>query len=291
MSNSINIFIIKISIKNIINFVLVAGVIIITLSCESTRMFSSRKIKPMSTRKIYNNVLTNHLDYESLSLKFTLNVKSPKKKETFHGNLRIRKDSIIWISLRFMIGTEYVRVMLSPDSVKLLNRLNTSYFTYDYDYFKKLFATDLGYYSLQSILTNHLFIYPFMDNMDNEIKHYKSSVDKKLYKLESIKGRKLKKYQKKDFLNMVIDQKIFVHSDDFKVNKIFIKDYKHARELNLEYSEYTNIDSQNIPKEISIELINSEDKFNINLKCSKITINKKDLSYSFRIPEKYNKIK
>jgi len=260
------------------------------LSCKSSKMFHAGKIKPMSTKKIYHNVLLNHLDYESLSLKFTLNVKSPKKKETFHGNLRIRKDSIIWVSLRFMIGTEYVRAMLSPDSIKLLNRLNSSYFAGNYDHFKELFSTDLGYYSLQSMLTNHLFIYPNSDNLDNMIKHYNSSVNNKLYKLESIKDRKLKKYQKKDYLDMVIDQEIFVHPNEFKVNKIFIKDYQNARELNLEYSDYTKINNQNIPKVLSIGLVNVEDRFDVVLKCTKITVNKKDLSYSFKIPDKYVKM-
>ena len=61
-----------------------------------------------------------------------------KGKAQFNGNqypinaqLRMRKDSVIWISASAFLGIEAARLLLTPDSFKMINRLNSTYISSD----------------------------------------------------------------------------------------------------------------------------------------------------------------
>ena len=66
-------------------------------------------------------------------------------------NLRIRRDSAIWLS-GSLLGIEGVRALLTPDSVRVVNRLEKSYFTGDYAYLSQLLNVPVSYQQMQDIL-------------------------------------------------------------------------------------------------------------------------------------------
>jgi hypothetical protein len=65
--------------------------------------------------------------------------------------LRMRRDSIIWVSAS-LVGIEGVRAVLTPDSVRVLNRLEKTYFSGGYDYLSKLLNVPVSFAQMQAIL-------------------------------------------------------------------------------------------------------------------------------------------
>ena len=66
-------------------------------------------------------------DYQWMTAKMsgTLNVESGAL--SFTGNLRMRRDSTIWISASAFMGMESIRTLVTQDSVILVNRMNQTY--------------------------------------------------------------------------------------------------------------------------------------------------------------------
>ena len=57
-----------------------------------------------------------------------------EKAIPLNANIRMQKDSVIWISATALLGIEAVRLLITPDSFKMINRLiSEEYFTLDYN--------------------------------------------------------------------------------------------------------------------------------------------------------------
>ena len=46
---------------------------------------------------------------------------------SFTGNIRMRRDSTVWISVSAFLGMESIRTLVTQDSVILVNRMNQTY--------------------------------------------------------------------------------------------------------------------------------------------------------------------
>ncbi len=306
----------------------VISIIIVAIcSCKTTMIPGSKRLKPMKVQKLYDNIISNYLDYKTLSIKFSSKI---EENISFNGNLRIKSDSIIWISLSSIFGIEVARIMLTPDSLKFIDRLQKKYYTGDYKYLNKIFLSDeafpskvdppqaeaksdlsdetlvksdnidLDYFTIQSILTNELFIYPYSSNTLEAIKDYKLYVDSNLYCLQSHSNKEIAQYLKNNpgkSEDKFIVQTIYVVPEIYTVNKIHIKEYQNkidtTRHVNLSYFNYSREigkNSKKIPKNIIIDLKKLDDLLNFSIKYSKITVDK-ELRYPFKISGKYQRIK
>jgi hypothetical protein len=82
--------------------------------------------------------------FDYISYNTSLSFISGGNETTLDGQIRIKKDSLIWISVR-KFGLEAARMMLSKDSVWVMDRINSRYFAGDYSYFVKQFNLDADY--------------------------------------------------------------------------------------------------------------------------------------------------
>src|SRR5690606_29317761 len=76
-----------------------------------------------------------------------------KQSIAFSAKVRISRDSIIWISVSPALGIEALRVMATPDSVFMMNKIDRTYYAGDYQYLKELLKADVDFQMFQGILT------------------------------------------------------------------------------------------------------------------------------------------
>jgi hypothetical protein len=86
-----------------------------------------------------------------LSAKGKAQINMKGNKQGANLALRMRRDSIIWISAS-LVGIEGVRAVLTPDSVRVLNRLEKTYFSGGYDYLSKLLNVPVSFAQMQALL-------------------------------------------------------------------------------------------------------------------------------------------
>lgn len=267
----------------------------VLVSCRATKELGFKKVKPMSVKKLQNNVESNYIDYDTFSAKISVKVATKEKQTSFKANLRVKRDSMIWISISPALGVEVARIQLTPDSVKFLNRLQSEYFTGDYAFLRKNFYLDIDFYSLQAIISNELFTYPNTPDTAKFNKYFKSSVDSGLYCLQTMKDRKIKRHIKKNLkknkTNELISQDIYIHPFKFKIDKVYVEDFENDRSLKINYKDFEAVDDgADYPRKAAIHIENKDNATDISMKYSKVAINK-DLKFNFKISSKYEKIK
>ncbi len=280
----------RIRAEHIIRLLLIFFVFGGLVSCKVTTDVGKVRIKPMTTKKIYNNTLDNYLDYNNLNIKASVKVKNDDKTTSFKTNIKMRKDSVISISITPALGIELFRVLFTPDSLKFLNRLDKEYYVGDYKLINDMFHVEFDYHILQSILTNEVFVYP--NNMDTTkvFQYFKSSVDSLSYCLENEKEKKLLKKARKHRGDNLIYYGLCINPFHFKIENVKISDLNKDIGFNLEYKDFDVDNIKSLPKKMEFVIDDKSKMTNINIKYSKVSVDKKNQKYNFKVPVKYERI-
>ena len=130
-------------------------IITIFISCNPQKKLIKAPIREEGADYLMEKLKTNELKYHEFSAKFSADYTNKGQKNSFNGQIRIQKDSLIWLSFSAVLGIEIIRIMITQDSVMFINRINNTYFMGDYAYVNKFLKTTIDYDILQSFLTGN----------------------------------------------------------------------------------------------------------------------------------------
>ncbi|MCR6721937.1 MAG: DUF4292 domain-containing protein [Chitinophagaceae bacterium] len=95
----------------------------------------------------------SNIDFTTFSAKINVDYQGANgKKYDVNANLRMYKDSVIWISITAIFGIEGLRAIITPDSVRILNKQDKVYTARSVSYLQEVTALPLDMRSLQDIL-------------------------------------------------------------------------------------------------------------------------------------------
>lgn len=95
----------------------------------------------------------SRIDFTTFSAKINVDYQGADgKKYDVNANLRMYKDSIIWISITAIFGIEGLRAIITPDSVRILNKQDKVYTARSVSYLQDVTALPLDLHSLQDVL-------------------------------------------------------------------------------------------------------------------------------------------
>lgn len=252
-------------------------------SCSSQRKIIKAPIREEGAEYLFKKLKEHELQYNTLTAKFSAEYENKGQKTSFNGQIRIFKDSVIWLSFSPALGIEVFRMMLTQDSVKFINRMNSTFFIGDYNYVNRYLNTNIDFDILQSFLTgNDLSFY--------ENGKFRAGLENNLYKLATANRTKLKKFVRNSQENLrVLIQNIWIDPESFKITRA---DVKEIREPNLKlealYSSFEKIGEQLFPKEMSFD-ISADNNLSVAVSFSKITINASQ-TFPFKVPQSYTPV-
>lgn len=114
--------------------ILLSGIVLLMGgSCSSTKRMIKEPLKEQGAEYLFENLKQNELKYNFFSARFSAGFRQNKIRNSFSGQIRIHKDSLIWISISPALGIEMARVLISNDSVKYMNRIDNTYFISDFN--------------------------------------------------------------------------------------------------------------------------------------------------------------
>lgn len=263
--------------------------LIFLLSCKSKYNIFSTYAKELKINNLVQKVEENYLNFNLLSVKFQVKYRNNEKKHVINGIYKIKKDSLIWITMGPSIGIEFFRAILTKDSVFFLNRFNKTYYIGDYKYINNLAKIDFLYINIENILSNQLSI------IDNEnllwkgylSKNYKYKISNNRYYL--IKDNNLNTSSSSDFFYNSLDT-IIILPDIYKIEQLYWKDKKENRKLVVAFRDYKVLDNNFFPGEIIVGIESSNSSQDLVIKIRQINIDKKE-RFPFKIPiKKYSRI-
>lgn len=139
-------------------------------SCRSTKSIqtaiskkdSAQVIEPDSTSRrdslvfmqsIDSGLKKNEVDFETFSAKVKVDFQgSDGKKNDFNAFIRLKKDSVLWVSINALLGIEAFRVLITPDSVKVLNKIDKVAQWRSVTYLREITKLPFGFQELQDLI-------------------------------------------------------------------------------------------------------------------------------------------
>jgi hypothetical protein len=124
---------------------------------------------------------------------------------------------------------------------------------------------------------------------------YACEIEDQMYKISSIRTRKLKRIKKSDLtleryrnrldVERIIKQEIYIDADSFVVKKMIFKDLNSENGIKLEFSRYEKVMEQWFPGLMQIEVL-GKNKVKLAIELSKVTLND-EKNFGFSVSPKY----
>ncbi|MBT9393301.1 DUF4292 domain-containing protein [Hymenobacter sp. NST-14] len=112
----------------------------------------NRKLLPSATKTSPAAPMPEAVRAANVDFRFlTAKGKAQFGDQTGNINLRIRKDSVIWISAS-LIGIEGGRIYITRDSVQVLDKLHREYYAGDFEYLSQRLNVPVNFEMLQALL-------------------------------------------------------------------------------------------------------------------------------------------
>ena len=125
-------------------------------ACASNKDAASTLLENRSSKSIIKKVNQNYLEYNWFTANLNGKIEIDGENTPVSANLRIRKDSVIWLSISAFLGIEVARVQITPDSLKLINRINKTYWTGDFEDVENTYGIPSNYEKLEGVLVGQI---------------------------------------------------------------------------------------------------------------------------------------
>ncbi len=225
----------------------------------------------------------NEFKFDWIAARFSTDASMDSSQTSFNVSLRGRRDSVLWLSLTApVIGIEAARVMITKDSVKVMDRIHSQYFVGDFNFINKMLHADLDYDMMQSMLIGN------STEFYEEDEKLHAAIDDGRYLLSTVRKRRLHKIIVHNKELKEPAQSIWLDPGNFKIVRLLFNDFTQNRSFDASFDKFDKIDSMLFPFQVQYK-IKAEKNVNVQLTYSKVSINTVQ-SFPFSIPSKYERI-
>lgn len=226
----------------------------------------SKKDSVNFMEEVYKGVQGNRIDFNTFTAKVKVDFEGADgKKNDFNAFIRLQKDSMLWVSINALLGIEAFRVLITPDSVKVLNKLDKVVQLRSVSYLKEITKLPFTFKELQDLIVGN----PIYFN-DNIISYKKDG----------------------DVLSVLSIGDIFKHlltvnPKDYVIghSKLDDVDATRARTADITYGDYEKRDNKPFSTFRKITL-SEKAKLDIEMKYKQYEFNI-PLNFPFSIPKNY----
>lgn len=216
-----------------------------------------------------DKVKINEVDFTYLKAKSKIAIVRDGKTENVGANIRIKKDSIIWLSITWGVVGEVARALITTDSafISALNQktLKREYHKYSFAELSQEYNFNLNFNIIQSAIIGSQPIK----------KKYKLLKDKGFFLLKQKEGR------------VMIDN--YVGEVDRKLKKVMLEDeLPTKRKMTLDFEDFTTLNQYLFPytSVLTLDVQSPDDqKFYqtlIQLKHTKVELLEQPLEFPFK---------
>ena len=143
------------------------------------------KLDFKNSKTLSKHVKENEFSFVWVTAKANVETLIDNKEENFDIKVNIRKDSAMLITIQYLLGLQVAKVLITKDSVKMVNYIQKNYFKGDFNYINTMLNADLDFSVLQAVLFGNSA--EFYDDDDLKLKpvtdrqncHYLLSTERK----------------------------------------------------------------------------------------------------------------
>jgi len=212
------------------------------------------------------------IDFDYLTAKSKISFKSPEQSiDNASVNIRVRKDSIIWVSIS-KLGIEAVRSLISRDSIVILDKIHREYSVYDYPTLSKQFNFAMNFDLLQALIVGNL---PLPKRPAQKVKN-----ERDYLLLRQSEGK------------VLVENYI---GEDRKLKKLMVTEQPTKNTLRLDYEDFSSLNNFLFPY-TSLVTLDYQSKTDgqfyqtlLRIKHNKVELTEKNPGFPFTIPASYER--
>lgn len=239
---------------------------VLTLSGCSKKLLVSGRTTPAGMSDLH----VQEIDFEYFHGRARMILKSDQKEREVKANIRVRKDSVIWMNFT-VIGVQGGRVLINQDSITIVSNVDKEYYVYDYAELSRRFNFEINYHVIQSALLGNLLI-PRKD--DDEVEH---------------KGATFLLRQKSGNINILN----YISVNNLKIQKVELRENNTHNSLTINYGNFQPVGPKIFPYNGTITLLYKSQNGLLNttiiFEYNKAEVGDKELKFPFNIPKKYDR--
>lgn len=235
-------------------------IVMVTPNMESPELDSLHKILAvLDSQKIDQ--------YATFTAKVKLDYSGADNNASATANIRMRKDSVIWVSLTGPFAIEGFRVMIRPDSLVLMDKLKHVVMRRSISYLEEIAQLPISFTDLQNIIIGNPL---FTKGKVVSYRHIRNRW------FASLKGDVFK-----NFIAVISNNRKLI----LKNSRIENEGGGRKRTCAIEYSNYTPVGDIKIAAERKIELVDKK-KIEVKLQFRDCNFNQ-PVTFPFSIPKSY----
>lgn len=211
-------------------------------------------------------ISVNQIQYKTLSERTTLIWDDGNTAQQFNANIRVKKDSLIWMSLG-IFGFEGARVLISPDSFRLINKLTNEYLVRDYSFIQSWILMPVNFEMLQQIIAGE-----------------KISINEKA-KFATKEDSSYVLYLESDKLL----EKIWVNTENYTLKKILLKDKLLKQDMTITFDSYNSLNQKAFSYKRNITIHRDAAIMKLNMEITKAHVDE-ELNFPFEVNDKYKRV-
>lgn len=210
------------------------------------------------------------IDFDYMQGKTKLVYRDNAKEREVKANIRIRKDSVIWMKLH-VLGIQGGAVLINKDSITIVSDLQKEYYVYDYTELSKRFNFKINYQVIQAALLGNLIIPKRAEDKIGEDSFFKKLIQKE----DSITVQNL------------------INKSTKKVERVDLKEPSTGNSVRIDYSDFQPVGDKLFPYHGLIDVVYKTSSGIVNntivFEYSKADVGTKELRFHFKIPKRYDR--
>lgn len=237
-----------------------------TAACKSKRKAaaggdSDKDVGYASANQRFQQLLRNDFLFSEMSMNGGISVNMNDQRLSSPLSLKIQKDQQIWISVKPMLGIEAFRVLIRPDSVFVVDRLNKQYLEKPFSWLSEMSKAPINYAALQDLLLNNVGFMASGSRLSTQADQMQLSLDGLSYLLQPARS-----------------------GDKLELLEVSQSDQK----LTVRFVELTLFEGKQLPKSLKL-IIEGKQSGSIDINFSKFAL-ENGQTYPFSIPSSYSRI-
>lgn len=282
-------------------------VLLTTAACKSGKPLPiiGAELPARSPERLLERLLANEQEHDTIryyTAKASVGLRMPDGNKSFKAQIRSVRDSAAWVSVIPALGIEVARVLLTTDSLKMLDKMADQYFVGDTAAAKAQFGLQPSLTLLQQALLGKAI------GLDPQEK-YRSDREDGQYVLTSrekrrfvraaedispadtlgsrdMGERRLERTLRRAEEREAIVLRYWIDPEDFRVTRVQIADLARDQTADVRYEQRGTAEENHLPATIHLTLSEPDRQASATLELSRIDLTG-PVSMNFRVPEKF----
>lgn len=248
-----------------INLFFILMIVLFLSSCTKRNLEKTEEVstKGYSLDQALDEYVNKTVDFETMAIKAKCKYQDEDRNVSFTANFRLKKDEIIWVSAT-LFGIEGARAYITPDSVKVVSRLERSYYEESIEGLQEITGLPVNFEMLQNMVTAKILLVD-----DNS----KLSQSEGFYELATTLDD--------------IMATAFIDDANFLIAKQHVEDESSNTEMEVTYSDYEKVEQYSFPFQADMN-VTGDNEINVDLTINSVELNP-SLNFPFSISKNYDK--